>query len=646
VKFQLNQLNIQFRRSLQRIDLSSHIIFIHGQISTGKSSIARLIDYCLGGSLHSTPALNQELVGVQLALRIEDNDVLLEREGTRASTVSVSWRREDGEGTSILAPIEATESPIWADSVFNLSDLLFFLSGTAPIKVRRRRGDPESPLVRLSFRDLMWYCYLDQDHLDSSFFRLEDEARKYKSRDVMRFVTGFYTERMNELELELERTTENRHVKEEAGTQIQKFLDELGYGSALEIDGQIRETQMQLRTARAALVTLRESHTTGTHFADDLRSQLTLLADQLASDRQVVADLKMRITEQEQLRAELVTSKFKLSRAQAATELLSGVRFKRCPECGTPTESLHRESSQCSLCGTKRTEEQPFSDRPEMLNRDLDARILDLDQSLKQHRRQLVRQERRLVETQAEKESLDARLSDELATYDSAFLANTRAAERQAATLEEQLKNLQKVARMPEALANLQREIASLQIQERSLRGQIDYERRNLQAADSRVTDLEELYRDILLRVGVPGIGPTDAIHINRTTWIPTIFQGGNEDLGYDFYSAGSGGKKTLLNVCYALAIHKLAVIHDLPLPSFLIVDSPMKNISKDANKQTFLALYNQLYALAMSDLRSTQFLVIDNEYAPPPADVQVSHRYMSNDDPTAPPLIPEYKGA
>jgi hypothetical protein len=32
----------------------------------------------------------------------------------------------------------------------------------------------KSQLVRLSIHDMFWYCYLDQDSMDSSFFRLED----------------------------------------------------------------------------------------------------------------------------------------------------------------------------------------------------------------------------------------------------------------------------------------------------------------------------------------------------------------------------------------------------------------------------------------------------------------------------------------
>lgn len=85
-------------------------------------------------------------------------------------------------------------------------DLIFYFLDIIPLKVRKSKVEDNSPLVRLSFRDILWYCYLQQDLLDSSFYRLEDSYRKLKSRDVMRFVVGYYKERLNQLESELEET--------------------------------------------------------------------------------------------------------------------------------------------------------------------------------------------------------------------------------------------------------------------------------------------------------------------------------------------------------------------------------------------------------------------------------------------------------
>lgn len=640
MKFRLKSLNIQFRKALERLDLSAQVSFFHGQISTGKSTIARLIDYCLGGTLHSTPALNQEFVSVQLNVQIGSYEALFDREGLHATNVRVTWRDDQGNNASVLAPTAAGEVPIWGDDVYNLSDLLFHLAGITPIKVRRSKRDPNSKLVRLSFRDLMWYCYLEQDDLDSSFFRLEDDSRKYKSRDVMRFIVGFYTEQMNELDLELERVTDERRAKEEGAEQIRGFLEELGYGSEFDIRNQIGAATNELTAARSALQELRATHAVGTHFADEFREKLRMLAENLASEQQTLSDLRERIGDQEQLRAELISAKFKLSRTQAANTVLADVEFELCPVCGTSTSTLNRAPDHCILCGSDQSVQPSVDGRPEVVNRDLDARLEDLEMSLKQHRRQISAQERRVTELVTEKARADRRLSDELKTYDSAFLANAREAERRVASLEEQLRNLEKIVRMPEALDRLRRDIAGLQIRERELRQQIEAEKKKLQKADAIVNELEDTYLQIMVDVGVPGIRPGDTIYIDRLTWTPTIFPNGDESQGYDFYSAGSGGKKTLLNVCYALAVHTVAALNGLPLPTLLMIDSPMKNIGKEVNKAMFLSLYEKLYALVTGPLAATQFIIIDNEFAPAPQGVDIKDRYMP------PPLIPGYQGA
>jgi hypothetical protein len=53
-------------------------------------------------------------------------------------------------------------------------------------------------------------------------------------------------------------------------------------------------------------------------------------------------------------------------------------------------------------------------------------------------------------------------------------------------------------------------------------------------------------------------------------------------------------------------------------LPDFLIIDTPMKNISEDVNRGIFEAFYNYLYDLAKGPLSNTQFIIIDKEYLAP----------------------------
>jgi hypothetical protein len=108
---------------------------------------------------------------------------------------------------------------------------------------------------------------------------------------------------------------------------------------------------------------------------------------------------------------------------------------------------------------------------------------------------------------------------------------------------------------------------------------------------------------------------------------------------------AGSGGKKTLFNICYAVALHRLVEELNLPLPKFVIIDSPMKNIGTEVNKDIFVAFYNYVYHLLTTSMSETQLIIIDTELSAPTVPLDFTERLMIAEDAAHPPLIPYYSG-
>ena len=646
MKIKFISLLLQCRKSREIIDFSPQITYIHGQISAGKSSILRLIDFCLGGDVEKTPAISQELVNVGLTAQIGEHEVLFERDLSSANSVQVTWRDSHNHLSGVLAPITASKDakPIWGESIINLSDLIFHLAGITPIKVRKSKRDEDSELVRLSFRDMMWYCYLDQDHLDSSFYRLEDTFRKLKSRDVIRFVTGYYTEKMSELEVELERVTEERLTKIEAAKQVRLFLDQFGFGSEPQILVEIEKLDKQLQELRQQQNVLKDSYHTSTHFADELRGKLRQLTNQLSTQEVTLVDLRDRITEQESLKAELLTAKFKLARAETASVLLAGVVFERCPSCGTGLENLHRSNPDlCQLCGNQlliSTSESAL--QMDVITQDLTSRITDLDESIARHTKALANQHKQIEYLKNNKLILDTQLTEMLSNYDSDYLIRSREVEKQIATFEERIRNLNQTVKMFAAVIELEKTAENLRITQQELRQQIDQEKYKLGEASERIASIEKAYKKALISVKVPGVFDEDTVTVNLRTWIPWI-KPIDGDI-YNFFNAGSGGKKTLLNVCYALAVHEVAAQYDLPLPTFLMIDTPMKNIGEDVNRNIFQAFYLYLYELAANGLSNTQLIIVDKEFFPPDPDLNLAmtNRFMSPENP----LISYYRGA
>lgn len=276
----------------------------------------------------------------------------------------------------------------------------------------------------------------------------------------------------------------------------------------------------------------------------------------------------------------------------------------------------------------------------------MESRIDELTESIERANRANKRQQKKVEQLREEKAEVDKELTDELRDYDSAFVAQTRQVDKKIATLEERVRNLQRLRQMPEAIEKLLREADQLKADEERIRRELREERASLTGAHEVIKDLENTFLSSLLAVRMPGVKPDDEVLIDRRTWIPAILEGGNEDQTWDFYSTGSGGKKTLFNVCYALAVHKVAAERARPLPTLLIIDTPMKNIGEEVNKAVFHAFYNHLYDLVRGPLRNTQIIVIDKEYiSPSPPDIDLAERYMTPDQKNHPPLISYYEG-
>jgi AAA domain len=240
MKLRLRHLQLVNKQSVEIIEFAERLSFFHGEMSSGKSTIPALIDFCLGGRFPRTPALASELVSVQLRAQLGDNDVLIERVPDETNTIQVSWETPDTRRFQVLAPIRSTGgAPVFGDNVFVFSDLMLVLLGVDVIKVRKRTQDPDSSLVRLSFRDILEFVYLDQDHLDSDFFLLDQPIRREKSQDTLRYFAGYVSERLNDLQNKLQDVRQQQRAKREAVAQIKSFLSRFEFGSEEKITGEL-----------------------------------------------------------------------------------------------------------------------------------------------------------------------------------------------------------------------------------------------------------------------------------------------------------------------------------------------------------------------------------------------------------------------
>ncbi len=255
---------------------------------------------------------------------------------------------------------------------------------------------------------------------------------------------------------------------------------------------------------------------------------------------------------------------------------------------------------------------------------------------------------RDLRELVDKKAVVDAELTRVSADYDSAYLSAVLETEKNRSALLQQLLDLNKLEVLVHRIAELSEREQTLAEEEKRIRSELKDARLGAEKDTKNLNRLEELFIECLLRAKIPGFFANDIVKIRAPHFLPEVASEDGGDLAVtSFTNLGSGGKKTLFKCCFAVALHRLAVEVDAMLPTLLIIDSPMKNISERENWVQFEGFFEMLYDLCDSELKGTQFILIDKEICPPPEGFQPSfnERYMTLDDEKYPPLIPYYRG-
>jgi hypothetical protein len=642
MRLSLTKLHLSLHKSIERIDLPS-VIYFFGPIGSGKSSIGRLIDFCLGGSHAWTPALLSEMVSATLEMSVNDVLVTLHRDRD-SNQITAAWQEGD-ETLQVLLPARAGTHEVLPNSgVVVLSDLLFFLAKEEPPYVRRRKGAPDERVERLSFRDLFRFCYLQQEGMDNVFFRLDSDNSpiRAKSVDALRYILGYRTEQVADLESRLQEVREQRLGLLSGANALAKALMDAGLDDINAYDAKIASTKAEIDHARAAAQAARQQRSPAPHAAEELRYQARRLAQEQIALDQTSSDIDLRIGELERYANELQMLSVRFQRTASARMVLGGVDFSSCPRCTHPLPS--RGAGLCAVCGQpEHIIDAGGALSESVINEDLRARQADLKETLARIRAQKRVVQLRASELAAERNAADRSLEVRLREYDSAFLSQALQHERAVATLEQRLDAMLRYRKLPDVLHEQQAKAEALKIDESELRAKLDIARKLAFNDRKNVDLLGELFLDCLVRAKFPDVRANYRVEIDPATFYPRIPLGVNEAIVVlSFDNAGSGGMKALFKTCYALALHRVcARTGDAKLPPVLIIDTPTKNVSSIENPEVIAAFFRLVYELAAGELVETQFVIIDNEFnsVPDDIDLPIASRHLVNGDPKNPPL-------
>jgi len=274
---------------------------------------------------------------------------------------------------------------------------------------------------------------------------------------------------------------------------------------------------------------------------------------------------------------------------------------------------------------------------------DLDARMRELREMITKQQTQRRNLQRRGNELIEQKVGVDHQLNEAFRAYDPASLANIVALEREAASLEQEAKYVEKLGAFLTRADALRKEAERLLLEEQGIGKELRAAREAAQKDTGNLKKLSRLFADCLVRAKISGFTVDDKVVMDPPWYLPEVIKADTGDIAtISFETLGSGGIKTLFKACFLLAMHRLAAELKAHLPTLIIIDSPMKNISERENEAQFIGFHALIYELAEGELADNQFILIDKEFCPPRRDLTrtLFARHMKVNDPEFPPLI------
>lgn len=440
---------------------------------------------------------------------------------------------------------------------------------------------------------------------------------------------------------------EDRLQNEAAAQAIQDALVAEHFATPLEIEALRQRLSTEIHRLDAQIAEIRQAtRAVRTHETEILRSRGRALSFELAAVDEALSEIEQNVSKDKSHRNTLLSLAPRQKRAQSARAALGGVQFVQCPQCYQTLPP--RDEAACRVCG------QLHSDIPlspigeDSIEADTKARADELEERINLQTDEMKRLREKRLEIAAQKQVVDEDLDEASKNYDSSYLAASLAMERERARLVQRVLDLRHMEALANKVNQLQTDASQLAGREGEIRAELKTARATAERDTSNLDLLKQLFLDCLIRSRLHGFLRDDVVEINSPNFLPQVHGRNTGDIVQtSFANLGSGGKKTFFKCCFAVAIHRLAARVGSLLPNVLIIDSPMKNISERENPDQFAGFHEMLHELAETELKGTQFILIDKEiFRPKSSDtLNFQERHMKPDDKDNPPLIRGYRG-
>jgi len=549
------------------VPFESGLNIIYGDSDTGKSTVAHLIDYCLGSK---TFDLYDEIEAAAkyclMQVLLGESVYTIKRNIFKASDfIEVFHSDIDGMDSifpQLFGPNYTTPGP---QGFF--SDFLLEALGLPVVKVKESPSKAESKMTRLSFRDLMKYIYLDQDDVGSKSLLSHGTpafAVATKNKECFKYIFNLLDSQVVELQAEISEKTRKMKVIEAKYTSVQSFLRETNFLTSTIISEKLEQLEAQEKALDDEINKLNAEMVSSTSLHNDLREAEHEAEKQLQANLQRQNVIHASIERFVKLKNEYVRDIQKIKASIQIQERISHpLEESKCPVC----DGVIR-------CNTEVFSTLAIEDKKEQLSL-LNVRMRDVINLVDRERNEkdllLGEYNKLLSQLDTTRRLLDDKTKEAITP----FVSQRDGLVAQKTAVGGERKQLQYFSKIRNQQEGIQKEISALAATLRILKEQLSNLQQGMPSSAVVLESLGDIFNSYLATVSIKR---RTNVGIDPATYLPVL-----RDRIY--YNITSGGLRTILSIGYFVSILQYGLDNGSNLPSFFMADTISKYLRKTKDK-------------------------------------------------------------
>lgn len=563
----INELIVVGHEKNYRVKFFKGVNIIYGDSATGKSSILNLIDYLLGSKKFDLypeietsgkyAALDVELNGTRYTIK---RDIF--KPNQPIEVYPCNFDSVDNHACKKYLPSFAKSSAYGELDFY--SDFLLDSLDLPKIKLKESPTKDDSKLVRLSFRDIFKFCYVDQDTLgNKSFLKPDNYVVQTKNKEVFKYIFNALDNNLSTLEGFLSDRIRERKTIENKFNMVADFLRESEFETLSTLDDGVTKIDQSIIEVETALIELNKSNVSDNEIYRIIKSELENISMERKSLFQKLQDIKLKIEKFTRLKNDYVNdvSKFKASISARTTIGAINEDVELCPVCDSTLDvSIAKERFTID-------EKDKISHEINLLKR----RIRDTESIVSQARQELDK-------TNSELKKLDYVESEALRLQEkntkeitSPYLAERDMYTLQLGELKQKRKDIVNRLKVRNQHKHLSTNIKSLEIKIGKLQEEIDNLKKTAPSMVEVLSDLGDYLDNYLKFVKIKS--PLDI------SFDPVSFSA--KVRGIEYSNLTSGGLRTIVSIGYLCSLLEASLESNINYPSFLMIDTVGKYLGK-----------------------------------------------------------------